>query len=143
MKMEIDRAEMKQRVREILARHEGVDECISMYQLFYAITGDPIIPGRKVDQTRLIRSIIAELQQDGERIVHKSGGGGGYFTAASNDDIEQEAVWFRKRALSAFRRERMLRRIGTEELLRQYELELNENKSQENPGETDELTTRN
>lgn len=121
---ELDRGEMKQRVREILARHVGADECVSMYELYRTVTGHPIIPMRKVDQTRLIRSIIAELQEDGERIVHKSGGGGGYFTAAKNEDIEQEAAWFRKRALSAFRREKMLRRISSEELLKQYELEL-------------------
>lgn len=123
---DVSRAEMKARAREILAEHVGADECISMFQLFYMITGYPIIPGRKINQTRLIRSVIADLQEDGEPIVHKSGPDGGYYTAEKREDIEQEAAWFRKRALSAFRREKMLRRISTEELLRQYQLELNQ-----------------
>lgn len=121
---EIDRAEFKARVREILAQHVGPDECVSMYRLYQAITGHPIIPMRKVNQTRLVRSVIAELQEDGEPIVHKSGPDGGYYTAEKKEEIEQEAAWFRKRALSAFRREKMLRRISNEELLRQYALEL-------------------
>lgn len=122
---EIDRAEFKARVREILAQHVGPEECVSMYALYRAITGHPIIPGRKVNQTRLLRSIIAELQEDGEPIVHKSGPEGGYYSAETKAELEQEAAWFRKRALSAFRREKMLRRISNEELLRQYALELN------------------
>jgi hypothetical protein len=122
---EIDRAEFKARVREILACHVGPDECVSMYRLYQVITGHPIIPMRKVNQTRLIRSVIAELQEDGEPIVHKSGQEGGYYTAETKAELEQEAAWFRKRALSAFRREKMLRRISDEELLRQYALELN------------------
>ncbi|MEW6646509.1 MAG: hypothetical protein AB1450_04880 [Pseudomonadota bacterium] len=120
---DLERDELKRRVRVLLEDRVGPDECINMYQLYHAATGRQIIPLRRVDQTRQIRTVIAELQEDGLAIVHKAGNEGGYYIAADKADIEREAAWFRKRAMAALRREKMLRRISTEELLRQLRIE--------------------
>lgn len=121
---EPDRDELKARAQKILEQHQGVNNCITMYQLYNAITGEPIIPRRRLDQTRVVRSLIAELQKEGCPIVHRAAGGGGYYYATNDAELDKEANWFRKRALSSFRRERALRKISTKKLLTQYELEL-------------------
>lgn len=124
--LEINRSELQAKVQQILRDHEGQDQCITMYQLCYAATGIPIIPARKVNQTRMLRAIIAELQEKGLPVVHKSGKYGGYYLATDDTELAREADWHRKRALSSIRREKALRRISTDELLKQYEIDLQE-----------------
>ncbi len=91
MRAELDREQMILTVRGLLREHKGPGNCITMYQLYHHVTGRPIIPALKVNQTRLLRSIVAQLQRDGEPIVHTSGDAGGYYYATNSADIDKDA----------------------------------------------------
>ncbi|MBI3771435.1 MAG: hypothetical protein HY272_01830 [Gammaproteobacteria bacterium] len=124
--IDMDRQVIKERVLDILKQHVGPNNCIKKEALWSSATGDVIIPWRRIDQTRPLRSMIEALQRAGEPIAHKSGKGGGYFYADNPDDLTEEADWHHVRAMSSLRREKALRKITTPELLSQVALELNQ-----------------
>lgn len=121
---EMDRDELKARVLALLQEHQGPDNCITMCQMFYAATGYPIIPGKKYDQPRLIRSVVQQLRMEGHAIGHVNAKGGGYFLARNEQELEATIQYFRSRGISAFKVEAALRKISNKALLSQYELEL-------------------
>lgn len=125
-----DRPAIKARVAEIL----GTKEPITKEALWHCATNEVIVPWRRIDQTRLLRSIIAELQRDGMPVVH---GRQGYYLATEDSDIEREARWHRSRAFASFRREQALRKITSQQLLLEYQNELTlQHNSQPITGET-------
>ncbi|MDH4275639.1 MAG: hypothetical protein OEW08_11410, partial [Gammaproteobacteria bacterium] len=63
--MEQDRAELIRQTLAILQRHAGPEHAITMYELWTQITGHHLVPWRKVDQTRIVRSIIEQLRRAG------------------------------------------------------------------------------
>jgi hypothetical protein len=122
--IELDREEVKARVREILERHEGPGDCITMTALHSQATGQVIIPWRRYDQSRLVRSLVAELRREGCPIGDRGGREGGYFWAADRQQLEPTIAKLHARALSSLRQEAVLKRVRAEELLQQYEIEL-------------------
>lgn len=124
--IDMDRKELKRRVDELLQAHTGADDCVLMNEIFVTVTGSHIIPNRRYDQTRIIRSIIKELREDGKPIGIKAGSNGGYFTARNDEELESTIQLFHHRAMSSLRQEAALKRISFSELLEQYELELSE-----------------
>lgn len=48
--------------------------------------------------------------------------------ATKPEEIEKEALWHHKRALSSLRREKALKKLSTKDLLRQVEIELETSK---------------
>ncbi|WP_049764595.1 hypothetical protein [Thioalkalivibrio sulfidiphilus] len=123
------RKRLKARALELLSQHQGPDDPISMTALNAAITGETVIPWRRYDQSRITRSLITELRQEGHAIAHKPGAGGGYYMARNEDELKDTAAWFRKRAMSSLRQEAALRRISLGALIEQYQLELKEEHS--------------
>lgn len=121
---EMDRGELKYHVYAILQGHSGPEACITKEALWSRASGEAIIPWRRVNQTRLLRSLIAELQSEGVAVVHKSGTGGGYYLATDDIQIAQEAQWHHLRAMSHLKREKALRRMTAKELLQQLEIDL-------------------
>lgn len=121
-----DREEIKKKVDELLKQHMGQDNCILMNEIFVRVTGGHIIPFRRYDQTRFIRSIIKELREAGRPIGIKSGHSGGYFTARNDEELESTIQTFHCRAMSSLKQEAALKRISFNELLEQYELELSQ-----------------
>lgn len=123
---EIEREELAQQCLAIITEHVGKDSAITSYQLLVEATGALIIPGRKVDQTRLIRSIVKQLRMDGHAIAGHAGFGGGYYLARNDEELQDTIRWFHKRGLSAFAQEAALKKISLDELFEQYKLELQE-----------------
>lgn len=121
-----DREEIKEKVDALLKQHLGQDDCILMNEIYVTVTGSHIIPYRRYDQTRFIRSIIKELREAGRPIGIKSGNNGGYFTARNDEELESTIQTFHCRAMSSLRQEAALKRISFNELLEQYELELSQ-----------------
>lgn len=121
---EMGRDELKKAVLKVLHEHQGPDDCVTQYQLCYAVTGYPIIPGKKYNQTRLMRSVIHQLRMEGHAIGHVNASGGGYFLARNEQELEATIQYFRSRGISAFKVEAALRKISNKELLSQYELQL-------------------
>ena len=129
---ERDRAEMLTRAREILQQHQGPDDCITMTELYRQVTGEVVIPWKRYDQSRVIRSIVEQLRREGARIGRKGGKYGGYFWARNDDELATTVDWFHARAMSALKQEAALRRANTKDLIRQYEIELNEDNTSSN-----------
>lgn len=123
---DLSRSELKLKVDQLLQSHLGADNCILMNAIFVSVTGSHIIPNRRYDQTRIIRSIIKELREDGRPIGIKAGSNGGYFTAQNDEELESTILLFHHRAMSSLKQEAALKRISFSELLEQYELELSE-----------------
>lgn len=121
-----DRQHLKQKVDDLLQQHLGNDNCILMNEIYVSITGGHIIPNRRYDQTRIIRSIIKDLREDGRPIGIKPGSNGGYFTARNDEELESTIRLFHGRAMSSLKQEAALKRISFSELLEQYELELSQ-----------------
>lgn len=124
MMREMDRGELKFRIYQLLQTHAGPAACITKEELWSQATGEVIIPWQRINQTRLLRSLIAELQREGLAVVHKSGRDGGYYLATDQAQIDQEAQWHHLRAMSHLRREKALRRLSNKELLQQIEIDL-------------------
>ncbi len=125
-----DRDELKQKVRAILERHQGPDDCVNMFELFHAVTGLPVIPGRKINQTRPIRSLVEQLRREGCPIALRSGPNGGYFWARNDEELQSTITWFHDRAMSSLRQEAVLKRMEPAEVVKQYEIELTEDVAQ-------------
>ena len=121
-----ERSALKVRVRDILMVHKGPNDCVLMNEIYVEVTGYHIIPTRRIDQTRIIRSIIVALREESCPIGIKAGSGGGYFWARNDAELEATIVTFHKRAISSLKQEAALKRIPFGELLEQYELELSQ-----------------
>jgi len=126
-----ERLEIKFKVDALLKKHMGPDDCILMNEIFVEVTGGHIIPNRRLDQTRFIRTIIKELREQGCPIGIKGGKNGGYFTARNDEELKKTIETFHSRAMSSLKQEAALKRISFNELLEQYELELSQEQTQE------------
>ena len=118
-----DRADLLARVQGLLQQCRGPQAAIRMVDLFALATGDVIIPGKRYDQTRILRSLVEQLRRDGCPIGHVSGTGGGYFWADDPADLDLTIRWFHQRALSSLRQERALRRVPFAQVLEQHALD--------------------
>jgi len=121
---DMDREELKEAVLKILKQHVDYDDCIKKEPLWSAVTGEVIIPKRRNDQTRPLRSIIAALQKDGHPICHRSGIYGGFFYSKEQKYVIKQAHRHHKSAMTHLRRKKHLLRINNKEVLKQVELDL-------------------
>ncbi len=119
-----DRQATKQRVREIIERYQGPDMCVTKEEVFACATGETVIPWRRIDQTRIVRSLVEELRRDGCPIGFKGGRCGGYFWARNDDELASTINTFHSRAMSGLRQEAALRRIPMSDVIEQHKLEL-------------------
>lgn len=110
--------------RKLLKTIQEANQPISMSHLVHPVLGEYLNPGRKYDQSRPIRHMIAELQEEGYPICHKSGKYGGYYLANSDEDIETEAQWHERRALSHLRRASWLKKLSIKEVAEQLDLQV-------------------
>ena len=115
-----DRADLLARVQALLQQCRGPRNSIRMVDLFAAATGDVVIPGKRYDQTRILRSLVEQLRRDGCPIGH---GNGGYFWADDPADLDLTIRWFHARALASLRQERALRRVPFAQVLEQHRLD--------------------
>jgi len=122
--MQLDREQIKQRALEVLARHVGKYNAITMAELTGAVQRCQVTPSRRYDESRIVRSVVEQLRREGHPICHHNGKGGGYFLAATEAELDETARWFRQRAMSAFRQEASLKRISLTALVEQLHLDL-------------------
>jgi hypothetical protein len=122
--MQLDREQIKQRALEVLARHVGKANAITMAELTGAVQRCQVTPSRRYDESRIVRSVVEQLRREGHPICHHNGKGGGYFLAGTEAELEDTARWFRQRAMSAFRQEAALKRISLIDLVEQLRLDL-------------------
>lgn len=122
--MQLDREQLKERALAVLQRHVGKPNAITMTRLTAAIQGGDVVPSARYEESRIVRSIISQLREEGHPICHFNGTGGGYFWAANEAELEHTAAWFRQRAMSAFRQEANLKRISLSELVEQLKLDI-------------------
>lgn len=122
---------MKDRIREILKHHQGPDNCITMNNLYIKVTESFIVPFKRYDQTRVIRSLVKDLREEGTPIGNRSGIRGGYFWAQCDKELESTIAIFHERAFSSFKQEAALKRISIDELIEQYKLEINPQEKEE------------
>ena len=118
------REEMLVAVKICIRQHVGHDNAISQYEVYRSVTGLPIVPGRKYDHTRIIRSIVEQLRREGCPIGNRSGAKGGYFWASHLPDLDPTIKSFHSRAMSSLKQEAALKQISEVELIKQYQLEL-------------------
>lgn len=118
-----DRADLLARVRALLQQCRGPQAAIRMVDLFALATGEIIIPGRKIDQSRILRSLVDQLRREGCPIGIQGGKNGGYFWADDPADLEPTIRWFHARALASLRQERALRRVPFAQVLQQHALD--------------------
>lgn len=122
--MQLDRDTLKDRALTVLQRHVGKGNAITMTRLAGAIQGCDVVPSSRYEESRIVRSIISQLREEGHPIAHHNGRGGGYFWAANEAELAETAAWFRSRAMSAFRQEANLKRISLSELVEQLRLDI-------------------
>ena len=115
-----DRADLLVRVEALLQQCRGPQAAIRMVDLFALATGDVVIPGKRYDQTRIVRSLVDQLRRQGCPIA---GGANGYFWADDPADLEPTIRWFHLRALASLRQERALRRVPFAAVLEQHQLD--------------------
>jgi hypothetical protein len=127
---DLDRNELIERVRKIIKQYQGPDLCITKEKVFVEATGENIIPWRRVDQTRIIRSMVKQLRREGCPIAFKSGKRGGYFWARTDQELETTINVFHSRAMSSLKQEATLKRIPVGDVVDQYKLEIEEGENQ-------------
>lgn len=118
-----DRAALIERVRAVLEQCQGPERAITMTALFAAVTGETVIPGRRYDQTRVVRSIVEQLRREGCPIAVRSGADGGYFWAVDPGQLDPTIQVFHARAMSSLRQEQALRRVPFGQVLEQHRIE--------------------
>lgn len=123
---------MKERLLAVLQRHKGPDNPITMVQLIKPIFGEWPIPLRQYDQSRIIRSLVQQLEREGVPVVARNSKDGGYYLATSDEQIDRRARWFRKRAMTALRREARLRKMSVEQMIEQKPLDFSTQTGDEN-----------
>lgn len=123
--MKLDRARLKQRLLLLLSEHTSREDCISMTALVPAVLGDYVVPNRRYDQSRIIRSLVSQCRREGSPICIRHGKYGGYYLATDPQELESTAQWFRKRAMSSLKQEALLRGMAIHELVEQHPLDLN------------------
>lgn len=126
-----DRPKLLRLLRVVLSDHMSRDNPITMTQLIPLVLGEHVIPNKRYNQSRIIRSLVVQLRQEKMPIVSRNGKNGGYYIATNPQEIETSARLFRKRALSSLKQEALLRGIALSELFYQHPLNLEENKNVE------------
>ena len=116
-----DREWLTRRVLTELERRTCEQDAITMTELFARVTGETVIPWRRYDQTRVIRSIVKQLREDGHPIAN---GTGGYYMAASAEALQPTIERYHQRAMSSLKTEAALKKIDPAGLVEQYRLEL-------------------
>ncbi len=115
-----ERKKLKAHVRRILCREcVGSENAITSVQLFCRVSSEWLVPGKKYDQTRILRSVINELRQNHSLPI--VGNNVGYFVAKNLDEFDP---YLRKEIGSAKGRLCRLSRMAKmplPDMLRQYD----------------------
>lgn len=120
-----ERAELKAAIRRVLHRHDQANP-VPMTRLWQRVTGETVIPARRHEQSRVIRSLVRELRLDGYPIAFVGGKHGGYYMARDEGELAPTIRTLHSHAMSNLQVEAALKRVPFGQLLQQYELEYDE-----------------
>ena len=119
----MDRDQIRELVIVLLSEYRGPGACIRMKDLLSQM-GENVLPARVYDQTRIIRSVVRQLREEGHSIAFRQGRDGGYFMARDADELQPTINTFHSRALASMAQEKALRKISLRDLFYQYELDI-------------------
>lgn len=118
-----DREYLKNGVKQTIRQHVGPNTAIKMDVLFVELTGDVIIPWRRHEQTRIVRSLVNQLRNEGCPIGSCRGG---YFWARNEQELDSTLAKLHTSAMTSLKTEAALKRVSFSDLLKQYEIEFSE-----------------
>ena len=129
--MPILRSKLEERTSEVLHRRKGLENIISMSDLYLMITGQSFNPegGRTKathNQTRIIRSIVHDMRRY-DHIGICTGVGGGYYIAATDAEMDEYLERFFAITRRRFELGNCMSGIPIEDLAQQYVLDLTDN----------------
>lgn len=108
----------KSRLLSVLTKHIGKSRSIGMAELYEQVFGKGL--SDKVNDTRVLRSLITALRKEGVPICSDTDKeGGGYYLAAAGSELENYCMRLRIRALKILKMEATLRQKTLPELLGQ------------------------
>lgn len=120
---EINKEAIKTKLLSVLVRHVGRTNAIGMGELFEAVFNKRW--NNKVNDTRLIRSLITELRREGLPICSTmDSDGGGYYIAAAGSELNDYLRRMERRALLILERNARIKRVSLPEYLGQMRLHL-------------------
>ena len=126
-----ERKRLRAAILRILGDDHGPNNPITMTALWATATGGIVVPWKRYDQSRVVRSLIAELRAEGHPIGHKGGTGGGYFLATTDAELQPTIDLLVSRGLASLTTAAALRRISLDELVQQLHLDLTTTPQQE------------
>jgi hypothetical protein len=118
-----DRTHLKEKLKRIVREHVGPEGSISMQALYVQLTGHGIIPYKRHEQTRIVRSLVNELRNEGCPIGSTSGNSSGYFWARDEKELGITIAKLHGQAMTSLKTEAALKRIPFSDLLKQYQIE--------------------
>lgn len=106
----------KLRLLNVLTKHIGKSRSIGMAELYKQVFEKGL--SDKVNETRVLRSLITVLRKEGVPICSDTDKeGGGYYLAAAGSELENYCMRLRGRALKILKMEATLRQKTLPELL--------------------------
>lgn len=121
-----DRVYLKQKLKKIVHECVGPESAISMQGLYVRLTGHGIIPYKRHEQTRIVRSLVNELRNEGCPIGSTSGNSNGYFWARNEKELDITLAKLHGQAMTSLKTEAALKRVSFDDLLKQYQIEFRE-----------------
>ncbi|MGD8389628.1 MAG: hypothetical protein PVG49_20950 [Desulfobacteraceae bacterium] len=117
------REEIRGRVSEILMDHVGAENAIPMAELYETIYGVKVRD--KINDTRPLRNVIDEMQNEGRRINStRKKNEGGYYLARSAHELNGFFRRLEEEAMKKFAKVAAMKRVSLPALLGQKILDL-------------------
>jgi len=113
---------LKMRTLMILTDHIGALNAVGMGDLYEMATGEHW--KNRINDTRLIRKVVAQLRHEGQRICSSSAPDGGYYLASAASELVDYLRRNKSRALKMLAMNSAMMRVSLPELLGQIKLEL-------------------
>ena len=113
---------LKARLLKVLAAsHVGASSIVGMGELYSSVFGE--MWGHRINDTRMLRDMVDELQMEGVRICSKrSRVHGGYFLASSSSELADFCGAIEREALKKLAKAAALKKMALPELLGQMAL---------------------
>jgi hypothetical protein len=113
---------LKMRTLMILTDHIGALNAVGMGELYELATGSTW--KNRINDTRIIRTVIEQLRHEGQRICSSPARDGGYYLASAASELVDYLRKNKSRALKALAMNSAMLRVSLPELLGQMKLEL-------------------
>jgi len=118
-----ERRELKSRLKSVLMKHIGPSRKIGMGELFTEVFQESY--ENRINDTRMIRILVEELQREGIQICSsRANSGGGYWLAATVTELNGYCDVLKTEAIKKLGKVAGLKRMSLPELMGQMALNL-------------------